>query len=277
VSIRQLDQENQERFQSAIASLKSSDPDDYKGTAEREYQKELARILQKEGNKAANVSTDQRIAGKLKAAGYDLSEIEEVIENHSPMAVKPTQEQRRFYAKSVVQKAQIFKERNKVEESNFLPSEKRIYGMPRSESFFIRPDFTLKDIQFALANLMNVSVNSVVIYNSDDEGLPDLDNKVSYLIDYSNALGDFPIYLTIYPHLPAVEERLADDPERLAFISKFCAVLSGEALVEIESEEVEQGWLLLNSNGIKGEVILDERIMSDGSFIINSINTYPVN
>jgi hypothetical protein len=70
---------------------------------------------------------------------------------------------------------------------------------------------------------------------------------------------------------------LADDPERLAFISKFCAVLSGEALVEIESEEVEQGWLLLNSNGIKGEVILDERIMSDGSFIINSINTYPVN
>jgi hypothetical protein len=109
VSIRQLDQENQERFQSAIASLKSSDPDDYKGTAEREYQKELARILQKEGNKAANASTDQRIAGKLKAAGYDLSEIEEVIENHSPMAVKPTQEQRRFYAKSVVQKASFLK------------------------------------------------------------------------------------------------------------------------------------------------------------------------
>ena len=109
MSIRQLDQENQERFQSAIASLKSPDPDDYKGTAEREYQKELARILQKEGNKAANVSTDQRIAGKLKAAGYDLSEIEEVIENHSPMAVKPTQEQRRFYAKTVVQKAQTLK------------------------------------------------------------------------------------------------------------------------------------------------------------------------
>jgi hypothetical protein len=109
VSIRQLDQENQERFQSAIASLKSSDPDDYKGTAEREYQKELARILQKEGNKAANASTDQRIAGKLKAAGYDLSEIEEVIQNCSPMAVKPTQEQRHFYAKSVAQKAQTFK------------------------------------------------------------------------------------------------------------------------------------------------------------------------
>ncbi len=109
MSIRQLDQENQERFQSAIASLQSPDPDDYKGTAEREYQKELARILQKEGNKAANSSTDQRIAGKLKAAGYDLSEIEEVIKNYSPMAVKPTQEQRRFYAKSVVQKAQIFK------------------------------------------------------------------------------------------------------------------------------------------------------------------------
>jgi hypothetical protein len=109
VSIHKLDQEIQERFQSAIASLKSPDPDDYKGTAEREYQKELARILQKEGNKAANASTDQRIAGKLKAAGYDLSEIEKVIENYSPMAVKPTQEQCRFYAKTVVQKAQAFK------------------------------------------------------------------------------------------------------------------------------------------------------------------------
>ena len=73
MSIHKLDQEIQERFQSAIASLKSPDPDDYKGTAEREYQKELARILQKEGNKAANASTDQRIAGKLKAAGYELS------------------------------------------------------------------------------------------------------------------------------------------------------------------------------------------------------------
>ncbi|MFM7790068.1 MAG: hypothetical protein ACKO90_18700, partial [Microcystis panniformis] len=109
MSIHKLDQEIQERFQSAIASLKSPDPDDYKGTAEREYQKELARILQKEGNKAANASTDQRIAGKLKAVGYDLSEIEKVIENYSPMAVKPTQEQCRFYAKTVVQKAQAFK------------------------------------------------------------------------------------------------------------------------------------------------------------------------
>lgn len=285
MSIHKLDQEIQERFQSAIVSLKSPDPDDYKGTAEREYQKELARILQKEGNKAANVSTDQRIAGKLKAAGYDLSEIEKVIENYSPMAVKPTQQQRQLYAKNVAQKAQIFKESNqakRIGESPLIPLEKetnKIYGMPRSESFFIRPNFTLKDIQFALANLMNTSVNNVLIYNSDDEELPNLDNKISYLIDYSNAFGDFPVYLTIYPHLPAVEERLADDPERLAFISKFCALLCAEALVEIESdsEEIEQGWLLVNGNGIKGEVILDERIMSDGSFIINSINTYPVN
>ncbi|WP_013334899.1 hypothetical protein [Gloeothece verrucosa] len=109
MSIHKLDQEIKERFQSAIASLKSPDPDDYKGTAEREYQKELARILQKDGNKAANVSTDQRIAGKLKAAGYDLREIKEVIENYSPMAVKPTEQQRQLYAKSIAQKARAFK------------------------------------------------------------------------------------------------------------------------------------------------------------------------
>jgi hypothetical protein len=283
VSIHKLDQEIKERFQSAIASLKSPDPDGYKGTAEREYQKELARILQKEGNKAANASTDQRIAGKLKAAGYDLGEIEKVIENYSPMAVKPTQEQHRFYAKTVVQKARIFKESNqakRIGESRLIPLEKeanKIYGMPRSESFFIRPNFNLKDIQFAIANLMNTSVNSVLIYNSDDEEIPDLDNKISYLIDYSNAFGDFPVYLTIYPHLPAVEERFADDPERLAFISKFCALLSGEALVEIESdsEKIEEGWLLINGDGIKGEVLLDEeRIIDDGSFVVSSIRPY---
>ena len=82
MSIRKLDQEIQERIHRAIKSLKLPDPDDYRGTAEREYRKELARILQKEGNKAANASTDQLIAGKLKAVGYGLDEIEEVIKNN---------------------------------------------------------------------------------------------------------------------------------------------------------------------------------------------------
>ena len=105
MAAHELDKESQQRFQNAYEALRLADPDGYTGTVEREYQKELARNLQKDGNKAANVSTDQRIAGKLKVAGYSLHEIEEVIEHHSPMAVKPSQEQRQAYAKTVIQKA----------------------------------------------------------------------------------------------------------------------------------------------------------------------------
>jgi hypothetical protein len=103
--IRELERETQERLKNAYEALKLPDPDGYTGTAEREYQKELARNLQKDGGKAANASTDQRIAGKLKVAGYSLDEIQKVIEQYSPMAVKPTQEQRQAYAKAVIQKA----------------------------------------------------------------------------------------------------------------------------------------------------------------------------
>lgn len=103
--IRELERESQQRFQNAHEALRLPDPEGYTGTVEREYQKELARNLQKEGSKAANASTDQRIAGKLKVAGYSLDEIQKVIERYSPMAVKPTQEQCQAYAKTVIQKA----------------------------------------------------------------------------------------------------------------------------------------------------------------------------
>ncbi|MFN7717289.1 MAG: hypothetical protein ACK5QS_17720 [Pseudanabaenaceae cyanobacterium] len=103
--IRELERESQERLQKAYEALRLPDPEGYTGTAEREYQKELARNLQKDGSKAANASTDQRIAGKLKVAGYSLNEIQKVIERYSPIAVKPTQEQCQAYAKTVIQKA----------------------------------------------------------------------------------------------------------------------------------------------------------------------------
>jgi hypothetical protein len=103
--IHELERESQERFQNAYEALRLPDPDGYTGTVEREYQKELARNLQKEGSKAANASTDQRIAGKLKVAGYSLGEIQKVIEQYSPMAVKPSQDQSQAYAKTVIQRA----------------------------------------------------------------------------------------------------------------------------------------------------------------------------
>lgn len=105
MTIRELQREGQERLQKAYEALKLPDTEGYTGTVEREYQKELARNLQKDGSKAANASTDQQIAGKLKVAGYSLDEIQKVIEQYSPMAVKPTQEQSQAYAKNVVQKA----------------------------------------------------------------------------------------------------------------------------------------------------------------------------
>lgn len=118
--IRELERETQERLKKAYEALKLPDPDGYTGTSEREYQKELARNLQKDGGKAANASTDQRIAGKLKVAGYSLDEIQKVIEQHSPMAVKPTQEQRQAYAKTVVQKA-YFTGATNVKKTNLEP------------------------------------------------------------------------------------------------------------------------------------------------------------
>lgn len=105
MSIHEFEKESQERLNNAYKALSLPDPDGYNGTSEREYQKELARNLQNDGSKAISASMDQRIAGKLKAAGYSLGEIEEVVKQHSPMAVKPSQEQRQAYAKNVVQKA----------------------------------------------------------------------------------------------------------------------------------------------------------------------------
>ena len=123
MTIRELQREGQERLQKAYEALKLPDTEGYTGTVEREYQKELARNLQKDGSKAANASTDQRIAGKLKVAGYSLDEIKDVIEQCSPMAVKPSQEQRQAYAVSVVEKAHFLpnnKSKKTLEETRLL-------------------------------------------------------------------------------------------------------------------------------------------------------------
>lgn len=277
--IRELERESQERLQKAYEALRLSDPEGYTGTAEREYQKDLARNLQKDGNKAANASTDQRIAGKLKAAGYNLHEIEDVIDQNSPMAVKPTQEQRQAYAKNVVQKAVIprYNEYSKrLREPRLDQSEldviNKVYGMPREEKFFIRPNFTLQQIQSAVAKLMRIAVESILIYNSDEQEIPVLNDSISYLVDYSSAIGDFPCHITIYPRLPSVDERPPNDPDRLSFISQFCTLLSCEALAEgDENPDLDQGWIILKGNGTRQEVVLDgDKILDDGSFVVLS-------
>jgi hypothetical protein len=282
MTIRELQREGQERLQKAYEALKLPDTEGYTGTVEREYQKELARNLQKDGSKAANASTDQRIAGKLKTAGYSLGEIEEVIEQQSPMAVKPTQEQRQAYARSIVQKALPPRNHEYNEQSKEriiapltlveIGGTRKIYGMPSEEKFFIRPKCSPQQIQSAIANLMRISIENILVYDSDDQEMPMLNNSILYLIDFTNAIGDFPCHLTIYPQLPTVDEWLSDDPERLAFISQFCALLSCEALTESDdSPDIEQGCIVLNGNGIRQEVVLDsETLINDGSFIFHS-------
>jgi hypothetical protein len=117
-------------------------------------------------------------------------------------------------------------------------------------------------------------VENILIYDSDEQEIPTLSKSISYLMDLTNAVGDFPCHITIYPRLPAVDERLSDDTDRLAFISQFCALLSCEALAESgDSPDLEQGWVILNGNGIRHEVILyGDAIVNDGSFIILSTN-----
>lgn len=279
MGMHELEKEGQERLQKVYEALRLPDPDGYTGTVEREYQKELARNLQKEGNKAANASTDQRIAGKLKAAGYSLDEIKDVIEQYSPMAVKPTQEQRQAYAESIAQKALVPANHRYIEQSReriLTPSEVRlvpkIYGMPCEEKFFIRPKLLPQEIQLAVANLMQVPIENILIYDSDYQEMPSLNKSIAYLIDFTNSLGDFPCHITIYPRLPNVDKRPPDDPERLAFISQFCALLSCEALAEgDENPDLDQGWIILKGNGTKQEVVLDgDKILDDGSFVILS-------
>ena len=277
--IRELERESQQRFQNAHEALRLPDPEGYTGTVEREYQKELARNLQKEGSKAANASTDQRIAGKLKVAGYSLDEIQKVIEQYSPMAVKPNQEQRQAYAKSIAQKASIPASHRYIEQSReriLAPSEvgvtPKTHGMPCEEKFFIRPKRSPQEIQSAMANLMQTHMGNILIYDSDEQEIPTLSKSISYLIDFTNAVGDFPCHITIYPRLPAIDEWLPDDPDRLAFISQFCVLLSCEALTESDdSPNLEQGWIVLSGNGIRQEVVLDSEVLINvGAFVIRS-------
>ena len=102
-------QEVNKRMVSADRALRQPDAKGYSGKVEREYQRELARHLIKGGRGAATSQTDQRIAGKLKAAGFNEQEIRRAIQKHSPMAVKANQQQSQDYAARIVKNASKIK------------------------------------------------------------------------------------------------------------------------------------------------------------------------
>ena len=277
--INELEEESRQRLQSAYEAKQFVDPSGCPKTAEREYQLELIRLLQQEKEMTINVSTDQRIAGILIASGFSLNEVEIAIMKNSPMAVKPTQEQRQFYSKSIAQKAVSPRRKRDTQQSIQVQSElsirnytNRSYEIPREVKFFIRPDHTLHEIQTAVACLFRIPEKSILVYNSDEQEMPILNDGILFLVDYSSSLGDFPCHIIIYPRLPTLDEWSLDNPNRLAFISRFCAILSCEALAECEDNaNLSRGWIILRGNGTKQGVILDgDKIIDDDSFVIRS-------
>ncbi|MEO1743218.1 MAG: hypothetical protein AAFR99_15585 [Cyanobacteria bacterium J06629_9] len=91
------------RLASADRTLRTPDPQNYSGTANREYQKELARNLRKGGHAAATHQTDQRIAAKLKTAGFSRTDIQTAVQKHSPMAVRSAQQHSQAYAARIAE------------------------------------------------------------------------------------------------------------------------------------------------------------------------------
>jgi hypothetical protein len=76
----------------------------YYGTAKREYLKELARQVQRYGNKAVlTPQTDQAIAVKLRVAGYSWNSIFRAVSTHSPVATSlPSAEHQSAYLEQVI-------------------------------------------------------------------------------------------------------------------------------------------------------------------------------
>jgi hypothetical protein len=277
--INELEEESRRRLQSAYEAIQIIDTSGCPKSAERDYQLELIRLLKQERGISINVSTDQRVAGILIESGYSFKEVEFAIMKNSPMAVKPTQEQRQFYAKSIAQKAVAPKSRRHIQQTNQFQSElsvrnytNRAYEMPREEKFFIRPNYTPHEIQAAIASLFRIPKNSILVYNSDEQDMPILNNDVLFLVNSSSAFGDFPCYIVIYPRLPTLDEWSPHDPKRLAFISQFCALLSCEALAEYDDNpDLARGWIIFRRDGTRQGVILDsEKLVDDDSFVIQS-------
>lgn len=113
MSIHELEQERQKRLQQVKSVFDAPDDSSNSRDVKQTYQRELARCLKRNGNLVVTPSTDQQIAGMLKSAGFPSSEIEVAIELCSPVAIKPSSDQSRAYAKSVVQRARLPKKNNR--------------------------------------------------------------------------------------------------------------------------------------------------------------------
>jgi hypothetical protein len=274
-----LEEESFQRLHNAFEATRVIDTGVCHNSVDREYQLELIRILKHEARLTVDASIDQRIARTLLSLGYSPNEIESSIIRNSPMAVKPAEQQRQFYAKSIAQKAISSKSYKCNQKSahnisqHLCPDLMGWNGeLPKQESFFIRPTYSIHEIQSAMAKLLRVREDVVLIVNTDEHEIPALSDSILYLIDFSSALGDFPVRLSIYPQLPAFDQWHADDHERIAFIGHFCNLLSCEALTEgNESPNIDQGWIIIKGFGVSQSVILDsERIIDDGSLVIRS-------
>jgi hypothetical protein len=274
-----LEEESRKRLHNAFEATSSIDTEVYHNSVDREYQLELVRILHHEEGAMINAYTDQRIAGMLLALGYSSDEIEDSIIKNSPMAVKPVQDQRNLYAKSIMQKAISFN-KNKSNQKLVQNRYQKVYPdsiawageLPKQESFLIRPTYALHEIQSAMAKLLQVREDVILIVNTDEHEIPPLNDAILFLVDYSFALGDFPVHLSIYPQLPAFDTWHPSDQRRLAFIGDFCTLLACEALTEgNENPSIDQGWIVLKGNSVCQSVILDvEKILDDGSMVVLS-------
>lgn len=284
MSIHELEKESQERLNNAYKALNLPDPEGYTGTVEREYQKELARNLQKEGSKAANASTDQRIAGKLKVAGYSLYEIQNVIEQHSPMAVKPSQEQRQAYAKAVIQKAYFpggtepekrLEERRldllgietKVEpviESNLDTSDEDSELFPLD--ILVDRNLSHDEIVAACVDIFSLSPTEILITEDITDLDIDLDENILLICELMPIGGDFKTFLSFYPQNFSIEEQLEEIGDGLTIARKFCEFLNVKSLIKDDSspdEYEEDAYFLIDRINIQRVYIDLDKIDDD--------------
>ena len=284
MSIHEFEKENQERLNNAYKALSLPDPAGYTGTTEREYQKELARNLQNDGSKAISPSMDQRIAGKLKAAGYSLSEIEEVVKQHSPMAVKPNQEQRQAYAKNVIQKAYFSGganpekqlEERRLEQLGIDTKVKIKQSLAMGwKLFLVDRDLSNHEIATTFAEIFEITEDDVIVFEEVEVFGDNLSDNIQLICERTSVKGDFQLLLTIYLQGYELEE-IAEKMGELEIIGSFSEILGCNCLILDPSKDNlkdEDSCLFLQglSNLIQ-EVFIDPDTLDNNEYIITNFN-----